>query len=343
MKSKPLWAAACETWSEDKCHTAATVATEDPPRGVTWFPMPFPLLARLRTDGLHAGMLRAHSGAHLVSVLLAICLAVQAATTTTRVISLLRLKADGHVIVPTRPIQSTVSSVATLANANLFGAPPAPEKPAASESVPSRSPLFLSGTIALTDATQGFAILGKDRMTTHMFRVGSSVAEGVTLREVYADHAVVDRGGQPETVWMPKSSLRMSVTQPLTAAANRAPSITAPAPPQQPMSPEVREHLDYENARVGAVFTETALTEHEQFRGLVVQPGPDPSMLAQMGLKPGDVVLGVDSINIDLNNVNLLRKSLASGHKIVLNIMRPQQGPIDLQLDSSAYQGLVSN
>lgn len=302
--------------------------------------MPFPLL-RLARDVRSeiARVPRVHSGAQVVSGLLAIGLAVQAASTTVAIVSLMLQKPpDHHGIRHVRPIESVASSVAALANANLFGAAPAANTLAAISV--SNSPLVLTGTIALTDPTRGFAILGKDRLTPRMHPVGSAVAEGVTLHEVYTDHVIVDRGGRLEAVWMPKSSL---LTQQLTAAVIRAPNVNAALPTEAPMSPDVREHLDYENARVGAAFTESALTDHDQFRGLVVQAGPDPSILGQMGLKPGDVVMGVDSINIDLDNVGLLRKSLASGRKIVLNIIRPREGPIDLPLDSAQYQGLVNN
>jgi general secretion pathway protein C len=281
-----------------------------------------------------------HHYPRVVSILLAVGIAVQAASIAVTTFVLQR--SDNHGVGRPPVIRSAPATVAAVVDAHLFGAIPAAPVSAEQTSV-SSSPLVLTGTIALTDPTRGFAIVGKDRLTTRTYLVGTMVAEGVTLREVYTDHVVVDRGGELETVSMPKSSLLLTAPTKVLTAAVAAPSANTAAHPEPLIPPEIREPLDYENARVGTAFKETALTDHDVFRGLVLQPGPDPSILAQMGLKPGDIVTGVNNILIDLNNLALLRKYLASGGKIVLNINRPQEGPINLSLDSAPYQGLVSN
>jgi type II secretory pathway component PulC len=297
-------------------------------------------ISHLRAGELRVPVLGALSSARVVSILLATALGAQAAITATNVASLLiKRTVGGKRVDQPRAVRSPAASLAALGDANLFGAPASADPPETDPTPVSNTPLVLTGTISTGDPTQGFAIVGKDRLSAHTRLVGEAVADGVTLREVYTDHAVIDRGGQLETIWLPHSSVSLTSTRLLAARSEAA----TPQPVLPALSPEVRERLEYENARVGVAFTESALADHEQFRALVVQAGADPSMLTQMGLKPGDVVQGVDNINIDANNVDLLRKSLASGRKVRLNIIRPQEGPMNLELDSAQYQGLVSN
>jgi general secretion pathway protein C len=233
-------------------------------------------------------------------------------------------------------------SFAALAAANLFGNA-ASEAPTPPPSVVTREQLVLVGTLVVSDPSQASAIIGTQALRPVFHVTGSVVAPGITLREVYTDHAVVDRGGQTETVWMPRSVLTFaSAPRALGSPATVQVAEEEEPEPQQPKPPPVAEVLDYENARVGSAFKETALTSNGVFMGLIVQAGPDPSVLQQMGLKPGDVIKGVDGILIDIDQVDRLRKALAKGGKVQLDVIRPE-GPVDVQIDATSFQGLVSN
>lgn len=291
---------------------------------------------RLRTGGSGA-FTRAIARPRLVATLLAVALTAHAAMTVYRLGSLLNPRPQKDFPADhTGAAHSTSMSVAAIAGAHLFGALPAADQP---EKAPVTSaPFVLTGTIALGDPADGFALIGGDAKSTQMYAVGSSIADGITLREVYTDRALIVRGGQVETLWMPRSSLLSDLMPHPVAVADVSVPRSAP-----PVPDEVRERLDYENTRVGTAFVETPLMNMEQFRGLKVEAGPDPAILKQMGLKPGDVIQGVDGILIDLEHVDLLRKALASGRKVRLGVLRSQEGPVDLEIDPVQVQGLISN
>ena len=171
-----------------------------------------------------------------------------------------------------------------------------------------------------------------------MHSAGTSVSDGIVLRAVYIDHALIDRAGRLESIWLPRSSLMPAVMPRIAEVAD-----TTTPPPAFPEPTDVRERLDYENTRVGTAFKETPLMSMDQFRGLRVEAGADPGILKQMGLQAGDVVQGVDGILVDLEHVDLLRKALVSGRRVRIGVIRPQEGPMDLEIDAGQFQGLVSN
>lgn len=298
-------------------------------------------LTAVRARGLQATLLELIRSPSFASAVLAGALAVEIVSTISGVARLLvgapRDSATAVRSIGGLPVRHSFAAVAA---ANLFGSAPA-EAPTPPSAV-TREQLVLVGTLAMSDPSKASAIIGTQDVRPRFHVAGSVVAPGITLREVYTDHAVVDRGGQTETVWMPRSALTFA-SAPRALGAPAIALVAEEEPePEQPKPPPVAEVLDYENARVGSAFKETALTSNGVFMGLIVQAGPDPSVLQQMGLKPGDVIKGVDGILIDIDQVDRLRKALAKGGKIQLDVIRPD-GPVDVQVDAGPFQGLVTN
>ena len=60
----------------------------------------------------------------------------------------------------------------------------------------------LTGTIAYTDPTQGFAIIGNSVQNTYLARPGQQLPDGSWIREVHRDHVVLEHEGTRETVGM---------------------------------------------------------------------------------------------------------------------------------------------
>jgi general secretion pathway protein C len=101
---------------------------------------------------------------------------------------------------PTRAVD-----IGTIVNAHLFGEASAPAGAADPNSVAaSQMPLFLVGTIANTDPTLGYAIIGDSPATAKVYGVGKTITGGTKLHSVYPDRAILDRGGKLEALLLPK-------------------------------------------------------------------------------------------------------------------------------------------
>lgn len=64
----------------------------------------------------------------------------------------------------------------------------------------SGSSLVLTGVIAYTDPTQGFAIIGSTPRNTYLARPGQQLPDGSRIREIHPKHVVLENGGSLQTV-----------------------------------------------------------------------------------------------------------------------------------------------
>ena len=69
---------------------------------------------------------------------------------------------------------------------------------------PSGRALVLTGIIAYTDPKQGFAIIGGTVESTYLVRPGERLPDGSLIREIYAQHVVLEYEGRLEKVGMYK-------------------------------------------------------------------------------------------------------------------------------------------
>jgi hypothetical protein len=66
----------------------------------------------------------------------------------------------------------------------------------------SSSSLVVTGIIAYTDPTQGFAIIGSSPRATYLARPGQQLPDGSRIREIHPKSVVLEHGGSLETVGM---------------------------------------------------------------------------------------------------------------------------------------------
>jgi type II secretion system protein C len=219
------------------------------------------------------------------------------------------------------------SGLQTLLNAHLFGLAPAPEGQLAAAQ--RDTTLVLTGTIATGHASSGLAIIGTSAETAHVHPVGDSLASGVVLRAVYRDHVIVERSGQLSVVFFPRSGKGT-----LTAAISSAGSATRGArdnpdgvDSEESQRQRIEDAIEAESERTAAFVRQQPFYAGGQLRGIELQPGSDPAMLAQLGLKAGDVLEWVDgSVITDPDKLDRLRQRLQSGQPVDLSVIRPGSG-----------------
>lgn len=107
-------------------------------------------------------------------------------------------------------------------------------------------PLSLHGVRSDAATGRGSAIIASSDGVQQVFGVGDSVAQGVTLAAIAADHVVLDHGGRRETLWLDSAGAQTVQRfdpavqeQPPAVAANSVAPVAAGASgaADQPASP----------------------------------------------------------------------------------------------------------
>jgi type II secretory pathway component PulC len=124
--------------------------------------------------------------------------------------------------------------IAAIIGANLFGVAPAADPPQVAD-----GSLQLVGLLAYHDPASGIAMLRAASGEVAVVRAGTVTSGGVLLREVYADHVVMERGGSAVSLMLVQPLLRVAdaglLPAPATAAADSA-IATRPEPGQSLVS-----------------------------------------------------------------------------------------------------------
>ena len=217
----------------------------------------------------------------------------------------------------------------SIARWHLFGN--TPFTPGAATNAPATTlSLILRGTFANADPKSGIAVIADAGSGEHAYRVGEDVA-GAHLAAVYADHIVLDHEGAAETLVLPRDRNLApgDIVQPTpTTVSSRAPGnplaagsaralsqaasgnapqrVTAPRDWQQTVA-RLRDNPDELAKRVQIV----PVLDGGKLTGVRLSAGSDAALMAQLGLRPGDIVTRVNGLPID---------SFARGQEILSNL-----------------------
>jgi general secretion pathway protein C len=230
----------------------------------------------------------------LVSLVLAALIAVELARIAISLLSGGPVKSPVPVLASVAPrAQHAGLDVQTVVSAHLFGvAAPDPSTQDPANAPESTANLVLAGTIASQDPKRGVAIIS-DGGPSKVYSVGDNVG-GATLHSVYLDHVILDRGGQLETLQLPRllgpgmrgpPVVRRSGTDPRTVAAvdnirrlvQQDPGI---------LDQVMRTVPSYDNAA-------------GRLRGFRAYPGRNRQIFSKLGLKPGDLVTAINGTALD--------------------------------------------
>lgn len=226
--------------------------------------------------------------------------------------------------------------VGAIVGAHLFGVPP--PSAGAQSGADEHAAFVLTGIVATSDPAVGYALLGPSGRPASFHAAGTAIAEGVVLRRVYLDRVELERAGGIETLVLPRRApAGISLAQ--FASASTAEPELAPTPDPQTIASRIAAESD----RLAAVVQLEPLMSGDRLRGIVVEPGATPAMLAQLGLKPGDVIHHVDGILItEPDRLDFLRKALATGKPVRVSVTRPGEAAQDITLDGAAVAGMLS-
>jgi general secretion pathway protein C len=191
-----------------------------------------------------------------------------------------QVKSPEPVVEASAPRPKPGVNVQAVVSAHLFGVDVAGPSTQDPNNAPlSSANLALTGTIATENPKKGIAIIS-DGGPSKLFAVGDNV-NGASLYSVYLDHVLLDRGGNLETLLLPR----------LFAGGSRA-------APRRVAAADLRtaQRIQSVNSVLHQVMRPVASYDSAagKFRGFRAYPGRNRAMFTELGLKPGDLVTAIN-------------------------------------------------
>lgn len=233
----------------------------------------------------------------------------------------------------TPPVSQQDELVRQLPNWHLFGEI-APEAEPVKTAVPVDAPdtrlkLLLHGTFSSADPALARAIIADERGNEEMYAVGDILPGQAELSEIQPDKVILLRGGRYETLRLPREE----------AAGGEGASIISVATASRSYDTETTEGDTSERLQslrqtlkqnpkslFGLVRTIPKKDDKGKMVGYILQPGREPELFEQMGLKPGDVVTRINDIALDnlASGMQALR-SVQSGDTVSMTVLRGER------------------
>jgi general secretion pathway protein C len=216
--------------------------------------------------------------------------------------------------------------VRQLPNWHLFGEI-APEAEPVKTVVPVDAPdtrlkLSLHGTFSSADAALARAIIADERGNEEMYAVGDILPGNAELSEIQSDKVILLRGGRYEILRLPRDTISGDAGT-ATISATTASQVTTTSERLQSLRQTLRQNP---KSLFGLVRTIPKKDDQGKMIGYILQPGREPELFEQMGLKPGDVVTRINDVNLDnlASGMQALR-SVQSGETVSMTVLRGDQ------------------
>jgi general secretion pathway protein C len=228
------------------------------------------------------------NGPWLVTLLLAALIAVELARATLLLVSSRQVRTvQAQPLHTGNAVRRAAINIGSIASAHLFGT----YVPDSAAQDPSNAPLssanlVLAGTIATNDPKRGVAIIG-DGGPSKVYSVGDNVS-GASLHSVYLDHVILDRGGNLETLLLPR---QLPPSRPPIVARSNAPA----------QIQNLRRMVEKDPAILSQVMRAVPSYDSQagKLRGFRIYPGKNRSAFNNLGLRPGDLVTAINGTTLD--------------------------------------------
>lgn len=258
----------------------------------------------------------------LVALLLVIVLAQQSAALLWTLVPLPATAAwtPAPALVASGPAKQAFN-IDALANAHVFGQHQAQASTATLVNAPDTQLNFtLLGILAGTRDKESRALIAKDNADEGAYSIGDDVSPGVTLQAIFLDRVILARQGRLETLRLDKDAPSNAVIPTLASASNE-PVEGSPAAAQ--MLANIKQQVITDPSKAANFIRVQPLTGEGGIKGYRVYPGPERGAFNAAGLKPGDVVTGINGspLNDPAQALQLLQ-SLTQSSSMSLTIDR---------------------
>jgi general secretion pathway protein C len=234
-------------------------------------------------------------GPRLVSWVLAVLIAVELARIAISLLSGGPVKSPQPVLTSPAPLTRHAGlDVQSVISAHLFGVATIDPSTQDPDNAPqSTANLVLAGTIATQDPKRGVAIIS-DGGPSKVYSVGDNVG-GASLHSVYLDHVILDRGGQLETLLLPRLLGPGMNGPPVVRRRGGADPRTVTA------VDNIRRLVQQDPGILDQVMRTVPSYDNAagKLRGFRAYPGRNRQIFNKLGLKPGDLVTAINGTTLD--------------------------------------------
>ncbi|GMQ83358.1 MAG: type II secretion system protein GspC [Gammaproteobacteria bacterium] len=222
-----------------------------------------------------------------------------------------------------------------IANWHLFGeaGKDKPVKKTALNAPETRLKLTLRGVFASDDssASGARAIIGDPRGKEDSYAPGDPLPGGAKLSEIYPDRIILERNGRFETLRLPKKIMKTG-----SARFNSRATSSGSAGKAAAFS-KYRKEIKKNPASLMNYVRATPERRGGKFIGFRLQAGKDSGAMKELGLLPGDVITGINGVQIDSPAKGMkAMQALSEGDSINVTLLRNgQETSMSLTLPSS--------
>jgi general secretion pathway protein C len=209
--------------------------------------------------------------------------------------------------------------VTAIVNAHLFGTGAAADAGTGDPNAVAASQmnLVLVGTIAETDPLRGYAIIGESAATAKVYAVGKTITGGTKLHSVYADRAILDRGGSLEALMLPKQ---------YQGGGMQASALPGGATEGSSLGERLQQLAGQHPGAITEILRPQPVFANGEQRGYRVYPGRNRKQFARLGLMPGDLVTAVNGTPLDDPNRGMeILQSMNSATEVAVTVERNGQ------------------
>jgi general secretion pathway protein C len=233
--------------------------------------------------------------------------------------------------VPVTPrVNQQEELVRQLPNWHLFGEA-AQEAEPVKQAVPVDAPdtrlkLILHGTFSSADPELARAIIADERGNEEMYAKGDILPGDAELSEIQSDKVILLRGERYETLRLPREETAGGGTIISVATESTYDPETVDNGTSERLQ-SLRQTLSRNpNSLFGLVRTIPKKDDQGKMIGYTLQPGREPELFEQMGLKSGDIVTRINDISLNnLASGMQALKSVQSGDTVSMTVLRGDQ------------------
>lgn len=221
----------------------------------------------------------------------------------------------------------------TLTSAHLFGVAQSQSVQVSAEKAPdTKLNLVLRGILTAGEAQMASAIIAQGASgQEETYGINDKMPGGITLREIHAEHVIIERQGQLETLRMEKDQGDDLIAAPVARPQSSTSTMSAVA--SQAIK-NIRRELISNPTSFSKYALPVVVRENGVQVGYRLQPQQNSELLKQAGLEPSDVITSVNGVSLsDMNNSISALKELSSASQV--NIIVKRNGteiPLNIQL-----------
>lgn len=214
-----------------------------------------------------------------------------------------------------------------LTNAHLFGVMGKATPSATTKAPETRLDLVLKGILADDPMKNASVIISRGKGgQEEVYGIGDKMPGGVTIKEIHAEHIILERQGQLETLRLLKENDLDTTPSP------ESPASTVSSTNETLKT--IRENIVKNPASFMDYAMPIVVRDNGQQIGYRLQPKKDNEMLTQLGLQPTDVITAIDGVKLDnpTNSMKALRK-LSTTSEVNITVQRNgTEVPLNIKL-----------